>query len=241
MIDHRDLETCLQGEGSERAGVIAGAEDVQVGRRIEDLDEEARIAHLFDAGVFRFDPAARNGERVPAGVEAALDLPARDGERPSLVRSGEEGAEAETNVLRAERSGRAARIAQELRTRALNEHLDRALAAEAHPPDGFFVGARLVAEQARLTGLDRLQGVGADVALEASAAHAASRVAVLLDEKLGAGAAIGGAVDSDDGGEGGVAAGFGDPRQPIEDRTRLAPMLQPARPPPGSVCKALRL
>src|SRR5256885_559416 len=46
VIDDRDLESGLRGERGERAGIVAGAEEEEMWRRIEDLDEEAGVGHL---------------------------------------------------------------------------------------------------------------------------------------------------------------------------------------------------
>ena len=84
----------------------------------------------------------------------------------------------------------------------LDEHLDRAVAAEPQAPDRVVVGGEVPAGEAGgALGHHHARHVG-DVALEAAAADVADRGAFLGHEQARAGAPIGGASHGDDRGQG---------------------------------------
>jgi hypothetical protein len=181
-VAHRDAVAEVAADGSERSGVVDGAEDVHVRARCERGDEELSLRRVDDAVL----PAGEQGRRRAVVVEGDEPLGARvvardadlEGNRPLLAH-------------------RVGDRRDEPWIEAVDEDVHGAAARE---PDleGLLVGDPVGLEP-RLAPGKHLPGLAVDRRLDAAARDRAGHVAGLRDREDGAGIARSRALRGDHG------------------------------------------
>src|SRR6266702_4553368 len=181
-VHHHDPEPHVGREASERPGVISRAEDHELGRRLEHIDEHPMASELVDPRLVAAQQLARLGRRAGIqvlGAEIAVGAVARNDEPFPLPRT-----------FRTDREWRALVEQRPLpRPRLphrLEQHVHLPLTSHPQVPRLNLVGARAVATELGPAGADDLERDLAHVLLEAAAAHIAGRRPLLGHGQLGA-------------------------------------------------------
>ena len=229
MIDYRHRESGLSRVGHEWNRVVAGAAYDQCRWRDQNVGEdEMRVERIQSR-----PGLCQRGRGETRQIAIEIALPGRAGALTWCMhddRSTQIG-----RTLHDRRNGEGVRSTEVIEQRArclecdrlrhrLYEDIDRSVAAQAQTPQRVVIGTRVVVEKLGNAGGDHLLRDFADVRLQAAAAHATQRPAVVFDEELGPRPPIGRAGDVDNGRESGAASERSEMKDAADDLGRFPPM-----------------
>ena len=209
-------------------GVVARSEEVERGRWAKNVDEHRLGGDSFQAALAIFQ--SRRDVVLARRVELrrssrSRPRPRTEHQRAARVRPLDRRTDRERKPLRHQFADARTGAREEISAGGSDEDVDGALATEPHSPDRLLVRTGIVVQQARRALADHVQRARADVGLQAPAADASGRAAVLGCQEFRAGPPVGRAGDAHHRGYGRAHACGSQTRRLVEDGCGLVPML----------------